>query len=108
MGGRGTAMGGRPAVDDAAAGHRPRAGRVEQTAKPAIQHLSRAGGAAATAVLRAGRRRIGHRMTTGFYFRPGATPVDWESPRSIVLANPEWIRRCLLYTSDAADDLLCV
>lgn len=32
-------------------------------------------------------------MTTGSYFRPGATPVDWESPRSIVLANPEWIRR---------------
>lgn len=31
-------------------------------------------------------------MTTGSYFRPGATPVDWESPRSIVLANPEWIR----------------
>lgn len=32
-------------------------------------------------------------MTAGFYFRLGERPVDWESPRSIVLANPEWIRR---------------
>lgn len=32
-------------------------------------------------------------MTTGFYFRPADTPVDWESRETVVSANPEWIRR---------------
>jgi o-succinylbenzoate---CoA ligase len=32
-------------------------------------------------------------MTRAFYFQPGVSPVDWESPGSVVLANPEWIRR---------------
>jgi o-succinylbenzoate---CoA ligase len=32
-------------------------------------------------------------MTTGFYFQPGARPVDWESADTLVLANPEWTRR---------------
>jgi o-succinylbenzoate---CoA ligase len=32
-------------------------------------------------------------MTTGFYFRPGDRPLDWESAETLVSANPEWIRR---------------
>ncbi|HEX7484711.1 MAG TPA: AMP-binding protein [Vicinamibacterales bacterium] len=32
-------------------------------------------------------------MTRPFYFQPGAEPVDWESRESVILANPEWIRR---------------
>ena len=32
-------------------------------------------------------------MSAGFYFEPGAPPVDWESADTMVLANPEWLRR---------------
>ncbi len=32
-------------------------------------------------------------MTPPFYFQPGAPPVDWESPETAVLANPEWTVR---------------
>jgi O-succinylbenzoic acid--CoA ligase len=32
-------------------------------------------------------------MTGTFYFEPGAPPLDWESRQSLVLVNPEWIRR---------------
>jgi o-succinylbenzoate---CoA ligase len=32
-------------------------------------------------------------MTTGFYFRPGDRPLDWQSAGTVVSANPEWIRR---------------
>ena len=32
-------------------------------------------------------------MTGTFYFEPGAPPIDWESRESLVLVNPQWIRR---------------
>jgi o-succinylbenzoate---CoA ligase len=32
-------------------------------------------------------------MTGGFYYEPGAVPVDWENAASVLLANPEWTRR---------------
>jgi O-succinylbenzoic acid--CoA ligase len=32
-------------------------------------------------------------MTRASYFQPGAPPVDWEGPGSVVLVNPEWVRR---------------
>lgn len=32
-------------------------------------------------------------MSPGFYFDPGVPPVDWESADTVVLANPEWLRR---------------
>jgi o-succinylbenzoate---CoA ligase len=32
-------------------------------------------------------------MTAAFYFQPGAEPVDWQSADTVVLANPEWVRR---------------
>ncbi len=32
-------------------------------------------------------------MSAGFYFEPGAPPVDWENADTTVLANPEWLRR---------------
>ena len=32
-------------------------------------------------------------MSGSFYLEPGAAPIDWESSDTLVLANPEWIRR---------------
>jgi len=32
-------------------------------------------------------------MTPGFYFDHDRRPVDWDSVSSVVLANPEWLRR---------------
>lgn len=32
-------------------------------------------------------------MTNTSYFQPGVPPVDWESRETVVLANPEWVRR---------------
>jgi O-succinylbenzoic acid--CoA ligase len=32
-------------------------------------------------------------MTGTFYFDPGAPPIDWEGRESLVLVNPEWLRR---------------
>jgi O-succinylbenzoic acid--CoA ligase len=32
-------------------------------------------------------------MRNSFYFQPGVPPVDWESRETVILANPEWVRR---------------
>ncbi len=32
-------------------------------------------------------------MNGAFYYDPGAPPVDWESRETLVLVNPEWLRR---------------
>jgi o-succinylbenzoate---CoA ligase len=32
-------------------------------------------------------------MTGTFYYHSGASPIDWESAETVVLANPEWIGR---------------